>query len=511
MPSPLIDKLCGCSLIRPPKSALQLVTPTQLKGHLALLHAFHTLKTSVQDGNDSRFPAAARKLDERRRWAWFVALAVERFERWCVTIEDMDVEWRGLPPIDVAMVWHAYLLNPSWYAEDTMRIPILGTLAKYNQAMSTCLEFPTLLTTETPHHQRTETWCLRTGTPYHPFDAVVNLTHKSIECPQCTWGLSVAFLDTDGMGYSQENFKTTCLCGFRITMDNLGMYKFVKNIIEQNPPASYLAGSLHTPHNSNDTLRAEGMKQAIARARPLARMIARVLGAYTDDRLFSVDLVGAVLRQASFVQKMHDLGWTNPGFFDSEEDAIVLKHCITRYHAFLGLMAESQGSFFVPTIDIDLAWHTHQLLARRYQEDCLELVGRYVNHDDKVEEDKLATSFDVTCRAWQDRYGVPYMYCGCPPPGERFGQRLRRLFSDGNLKGDHPGSSLVPTDDATARAATHPSDHNAVFLMHKQTQAMHAREKRKKKMEERRIKAEKAASRDVLDVPFVRLEAIMFI
>ena len=95
---------------------------------------------------------------------------------------------------------------------------------------------------------------------------------------------------------------------------------------------------------------------------------------------------------------------------------------------------------------------------------------------------------------------MPYMYCGCPPPGERFGQRLRRLFSNGNLQGDHPGSSLVPTDDATARAATHPSDHNAVFLMHKQTQAMRARERRKKKIEERRIKAEKAASRDVLGV-----------
>ena len=27
----------------------------------------------------------------------------------------------------------------SWYAEDTMRIPILRTLAKYNQVMSTCL------------------------------------------------------------------------------------------------------------------------------------------------------------------------------------------------------------------------------------------------------------------------------------------------------------------------------------------------------------------------------------
>ena len=118
------------------QSALQLVTPTQLKGHLALLYAFHALKTSVQDGKDSRFPAAARKLDERRRWAWFVVLAVEihtymsvsfhidqtlvdgccrysfRFGRWCVKIEDTDVEWRGLPPIDVAMVWHTYLLNP---------------------------------------------------------------------------------------------------------------------------------------------------------------------------------------------------------------------------------------------------------------------------------------------------------------------------------------------------------------------------------------------------------------
>jgi len=95
---------------------------------------------------------------------------------------------------------------------------------------------------------------------------------------------------------------------------------------------------------------------------------------------------------------------------------------------------------------------------------------------------------------------VPYMYCGCPPPGEKVGQRLRRLLSNGNLKGDRADSSLVPTDDATARAATHPSDHNAVFLMHKQTQAMCARERRKKKAEERRIRVEKAASRDVLSV-----------
>lgn len=58
------------------------------------------------------------------------------------------------------------------------------------------------------------------------------------------------------------------------------------------------------------------------------------MSAYTDDRLFSIDLVGAVLRQGSFVRKMHDLRWTEPGFFDAPEDEVILKHSIARYHAY---------------------------------------------------------------------------------------------------------------------------------------------------------------------------------
>ena len=40
-----------------------------------------------------------------------------------------------------------------------------------------------------------------------------------------------------------------------------------------------------------------------------------------------------VLRQASFVRKMVDLGWTDPKFFADEEEMIVLQHCVARYHA----------------------------------------------------------------------------------------------------------------------------------------------------------------------------------
>jgi len=94
---------------------------------------------------------------------------------------------------------------------------------------------------------------------------------------------------------------------------------------------------------------------------------------------------------------MHELDWTRPGYFDSAEDEVVLQHAIVRYHAyaefaraalcsytsfghrFLDMMAASTTSFFVPTLDIDLAWHTHQLLASQYQNDCLEHVRRYID------------------------------------------------------------------------------------------------------------------------------------
>ena len=52
-----------------------LVNISQLKGHLALLHAFAELKRQVE-GLQERIPEMPADLE--RRWAWFIALAVER-------------------------------------------------------------------------------------------------------------------------------------------------------------------------------------------------------------------------------------------------------------------------------------------------------------------------------------------------------------------------------------------------------------------------------------------------
>ena len=52
-----------------------------------------------------------------------------------------------------------------------------------------------------------------------------------------------------------------------------------------------------------------------------------MLSAYFDDKPFSIDLTGAVIRQGSFIDKMAQFGWTEPGYFDDKEDELVFGPC----------------------------------------------------------------------------------------------------------------------------------------------------------------------------------------
>ena len=45
----------------------------------------------------------------------------------------------------------------------------------------------------------------------------------------------------------------------------------------------------------------------------------------------------------------------------------------------MDLMSWMPSSFLVPTLDIDLAWHTHQLMGVKYNYECIRYVGRYID------------------------------------------------------------------------------------------------------------------------------------
>ncbi|KAJ6391379.1 hypothetical protein OIU77_025372 [Salix suchowensis] len=68
------------------------------------------------------------------------------------------------------------------------------------------------------------------------------------------------------------------------------------------------------------------------------------------------------------------------------EKRYLLEEAVARYKGFLYLIKRNQGRsikhFCVPTYDIDLIWHSHQLHPVSYCKDLVAIIGRVLEHDD---------------------------------------------------------------------------------------------------------------------------------
>jgi hypothetical protein len=125
---------------------------------------------------------------------------------------------------------------------------------------------------------------------------------------------------------------------------------------------------------------------------------------------FALDLVGAVIRQATFVTKMYDIDWIHSPALES-----IMKRLISKYSIFFRIICDNPTRVAVPTLDVDLAWHTHQLSpARYYSYSYTQTKGRFIDHDDKIEEKKLSDAFEWTSKQYQHMTGGQvYSECIC--------------------------------------------------------------------------------------------------
>ena len=142
----------------------------------------------------------------------------------------------------------------------------------------------------------------------------------------------------------------------------------------------------------------------------------RMMSRYRDnDSPFAMDLVGAVIRQGTFVNKMDNIDWLHsPTLLET------MGRLVKKYGIFFYIMAKHPGHMAVPTLDVDLAWHTHQLMPRRYYDystTTTAILSRnriFVNHDDKVEELKLEEGFEWTAKQYtRETRGGIYSECTC--------------------------------------------------------------------------------------------------
>ncbi|KAJ1421345.1 Glycine-rich domain-containing protein-like [Sesbania bispinosa] len=132
------------------------------------------------------------------------------------------------------------------------------------------------------------------------------------------------------------------------------------------------------------------------------------------------DLISAVKRQTTFFYQVSRPYWNDDAF---------LEGAVARYKGFLHLIKRNRersiSRFCVPTYDIDLIWHSHQLHPASYCEDLMAIMGKVLEHDDtdsdRTKGQKLDVGFSETTTQWEETYGSRYwkagaMYRGQHPP-----------------------------------------------------------------------------------------------
>ncbi|KAG8768001.1 hypothetical protein FRC15_005345, partial [Serendipita sp. 397] len=439
------------------------VNVTELQAHLRLLGAFHKLKEEVQ-----RQQVGVAAGDRELAWVVFVNRAVYRFYCWTTATWNRSspaISETYIPPLDVVMVWHSYLLNPRAFFEDSRRMSTvyctnLIAIEEMPLTLISSLIDPHTFDPLPPSEEQQRFFEQTARVPW----VMPLVTEKSdvltLTCPFCAYvNHLVPWVADYDRGFAQPKFVHICdRCPRTFNKGQLGVRRFCEEVTRRRtgervfisetlltPSTGLLAEgtSLETmlklfkwmdsnyqvlqPIYSQGDIYAEATKLATGlgydylqlsdalhrgarpsitpdRNRPIPR-IQRIAVAYSHAGLASLDLVGAVLRQGSFIQKMVELGWTRPGRFDLASESAPLVRSIARYHAFLDLMAVNPTSFFVPTLDIDLAWHTHQLKSWHYRDDTLRFLQRFPNHDDSVEPLLLSKGYDITAKAWKARFG----------------------------------------------------------------------------------------------------------
>ncbi|KAI0895461.1 hypothetical protein F4806DRAFT_487553 [Annulohypoxylon nitens] len=572
------------------------VTPDTCLAHLKLLAAFQALKEDIgyTDGlwglYDSRVLSASDKKtkaveknlkleDEtgkrlaalrEKRWALFVARAVDRYEVWWskltkshLTEADMErdtgryggfttegsrLPWAEniLPPLDVLMVWHAHMLNPRAYLEDCI-LNCLGGLwtagmpwKLVNRAIDTNFNYNVSKDCK-------KAWEHIIGLKW---DNVDDPLFKTLKCPTCSKVHEIPWTTCDlpedydgsdpgllGEGYGDGNFTLLCSCQKTITREFLEVAKFVKDVkdllahdrpmpgtildnetglpktvprsitlkerYERTFPNRLIKKHLRSkvlqliepetlPTRSMNNVRVlienaiqddktvkevenviafkdtlKSYRLGVGARRHTRKMMSRYWG---NSSLFALELGGAVMRQGIFVEKMNKIDWLHsPAARDT------MTRLIQKYERFVRLMSYHPRQIVVPTLDVDLAWHTHQLSPYIYTQWMLGKTHHLIDHDDKIDEDKLSTAFEWTSKTYQETFNEVYSECTC---WYCESIRVSHVSTMGSILKVSKNEKISETFHTSGRASLCPPDNSAHISAHNSVRFQDADDRR---------------------------------
>lgn len=187
--------------------------------------------------------------------------------------------------------------------------------------------------------------------------------------------------------------------------------------------------------------------------------IRRMMSRYWDNSSpFALDLVGAVIRQGSFIEKMHSIDWIH-----SPAATSTMARLIEKYTRYIDIITLNPYNTAIPTLDVDLAWHTHQLSPASYYAYTVTKTSRFIDHDDKIEETALSTAFEWTSKTYQKMYNELYSECTCwycEAIRESHTSSVKRVF--GGNKAIESQLDRLHAGNKDPNTSPHISAHNAI-------------------------------------------------
>ncbi|CAO3596687.1 unnamed protein product [Absidia cylindrospora] len=368
------------------------------------------------------------------------------------------------PPIDVAYIMHAHLVSPFRYYEDCIRLNLPMLPMPFKQLVS-CPFVPNSYTDpfvsqhiqqDQPTEESVRFWgkCAPSTEPYLLTldDILGDITLKS-PCQHCGSCLSISGSDYGYWRFHPTTFIKCWSCNAEKNMHHMAMAHLMNDIgndknyvrgtmissvgelkqasLQKNldtiDAKTYFEGYSEGQHRPPRQLFSPGFKKGVPKQflamcrdkhRPTTSSMSQVealllannttekknMGALmrsirwtysdTNPSPFSLDLLQAVERQHVVGARMLNVNWTLP-------DSLV--RGLRNYKDFLLLMKNDPSLIGVPTLEIDVSWHTHQCHPVDYRRFTLQYIDRVINHDDTIPQYKLDIYSGHTRMAWSKK------------------------------------------------------------------------------------------------------------
>lgn len=351
----------------------------------------------------------------------YLVRAEYRYFKWFNLSSGKGAKPRYAPPLDVAFFWQAHALSPIRYYEDRKRFSVYTyidkiPLQKIHEAR-----------TADPDNRDIIEWNrLMEDEPYDLAEDLSSGKDQGYALVTCIVCLNPIKSPWKEYAIWRTDHSTALQCGCckaMFTVKHVGKANMLSdNVKKQHTTAGLLTSARgdfiearkehelllplkevkELPFNQglkplDDLIKSRPRYKYNAKPEDRERIIDAIQSTYlcTPYRASSIDLIQAVARQYKFAFKVtKTVNWRAP---------IGIVNGIKKYADFLAVIKDNPNLTAVPTIEIDLAWHTHMLHPFEYRTFCMNYIYKIINHDDTIPEKQLEHYVDDTDKAWKRR------------------------------------------------------------------------------------------------------------